>query len=502
MKNQLIGLLMLISITVAGQNPLTLNEGSLPKCYRSDNVGFIILFNGGLNIPLQYGDTVFAFGEIEGKNVILSRPCAWKKDTLAVPFAYNLNEMELTAPELATGAKFGTAIKIGVIKNKQLRELVPVSIKGAGSEKNGQMLAAPLSVFEVTLGSNSIRDEIGKLYMCPFLEWETVQMPIQGAEQLIMNNAPVVNQKVYFNSFKPKYLYNEKWTLTAIDSKLVEKKLNKTIVYKRYVEFGLKDIQAGSVTLTVTGVDYQNNPYSFTHTISYPPAQALLIPDLTVQMFRLAIDRITYSVVPGGLRLQYNDKWLNGVFPECKLVVGGVKEWKVSTPGYPNMPTLFTKTITDGKLDVTIALPLDGKTWSNLYLDFLPLYLKDNYRVDLRKSIFYVTPLPPTIPPIVFNNNPVPEGATENKYIAVLQVGQSITVYNKTNQNVGFSLKETATSSGSMWGASVKANSQVNKVSVFNPTKYKNLKGKSLLVTFYLPSNYPDARGVLEFIVK
>lgn len=507
MKKVVLFMLMIVSAFAAAQSSIPDNTtGSLPRCYGSGNVGFIIMFNSGLNTPLQFGDTIFAFGEIEGKNVILSKPCAWKKDTLAVPFAYNLNETDPSAPELSTGAKFGTPVKIGVIKNGTKRKLTPASIKGAGSVKNGEMLAAPLSVFEVTLGNNSVGNEIGELFMCPFLEWETVQMPIQGDEQLIMNNAPAVNQKVYFRSFSPKYLYNEKWTLQAIDSRLEEKAFGPgRAVYERSVIMGLKDLQAGSVTLTVTGVDYLNNSHTFTHIISYPPVQTMLIPDLTIQMFRLAIDRITYSVVPGGLRLQYNDKWLNGIFPEVKLVVSGVKTWNVSSPGFPNVPVIFTKTITDGKLDVTIALPLDGKTWSNLYFDFLPLYLKDNYRVDLRKSIFYVTPPIKVIKPIVFNNNPIPEGATENKYIAVVQVGQSITIYNKTDKSVGFSLKETVTvTSGTMWGTNVKANSEITKSVVFNPTKYNKLKDKSLFVEFFVspPSDYPDDKGILEFIVK
>jgi hypothetical protein len=354
-------------------------QSPLPPVYNTGNV-FFLYVPASPTSPLQSKDTIFAFCEISGKNVILGYGrCKTDSGTI---FSASMNETGPQAPGLFTGSSYGQLISLGVLRNGNLSKLNLASIYRMADDNKTLLTdvkAYPMDLYELSF--SSIGDQI-TLYPCPFYEWEMVQLPIPGIPTIALSKTPAVGELIDYYKFNPRYLKNVTFTLSpGSDSKLQNLAFGRTgKIYKRLVVVGLQDIKKGYINITVSGNNYLGEPWSSNHTITFPPGKTELIPNLTTSQWQRLVASIKYQSAPGGVRV-YSPL----LFPEVTITLSGSQVWKVSTPGFPNPPVLFTKNCIDGKLDFVMALPLNYPSWAKLDLWLRCLYSKNVTVIDARK---------------------------------------------------------------------------------------------------------------------
>lgn len=359
-------------------NPL-FSQSALPPVYNTGNV-FFLYVPASPTSPLLPKDTIFAFCEISGKNVILGYGrCKTDSGTI---FSASMNETGPQAPGLFTGSSYGQLISLGVLRNGNLSKLNFASIYRMADDNKTLLTdvkAYPMDLYELSF--SSIGDQI-TLYPCPFYEWEMVQLPIPGISTMALSKTPVVGELIDYYKFNPRYLKNTTFALSPeSDSKLQNLAFGRTgQIYKRLVVVGLQDIKKGYINITVSGNNYLGEPWSSKHTITFPPGKTELIPNLTTSQWKRLVASIKYQSAPGGVRV-YSPL----LFPEVIITLSGSQVWKVSTPGFPNPPVLFTKNCIDGKLDFVMALPLNYPSWAKLDLRIQCLYSKNVTVIDARK---------------------------------------------------------------------------------------------------------------------
>jgi hypothetical protein len=330
--------------------------------------------------PLLPKDTIFAFCEISGKNVILGYDrCKTDSGTI---FSASMNETGPQAPGLFTGSSYGQLISLGVLRNGNLSKLNLASIYRMADDNKTllpDVKAYPMDLYELSF--SSIGNQI-TLYPCPFYEWEMVQLPIPGIATMALSKTPVVGELIDYYKFNPRYLKNATFALSPeSDSKLQNLAFGRTgQIYKRIVVVGLQDIKKGYINITISGNNYLGEPWSSKHAITFPPGKTELIPNLTTSQWKRLVASIKYQSAPGGVRV-YSPL----LFPEVTITLSGSQVWKVSTPGFPNPPVLFTKNCIDGKLDFVMALPLNYPSWAKLDLWLHCLYSKNVSVIDARK---------------------------------------------------------------------------------------------------------------------
>jgi hypothetical protein len=374
----LLAVLMAILPCSPSLNPL-FSQSTLPPVYNTGNV-FFLYVPVSPTTPLLPKDTIFAFCEISGKNVILGYN-RWNADSGAI-FSAFMNETGPQAPEIYTGASYGQQVFLGLLRSGNLSELNLETIYRAADDNKKllpELKAYPMDLS--VLSFSSIGDNI-TLYPCPFYEWELVQLPMPGISTIALSKTPVVGELIDYYKFNPRYLKNGTFTLSpGSDSKLQNLAFGRTgTIYKRLVVVGLQDIKKGYINITVSGNNYLGEPWSSNHTITFPPGKTELIPNLTTSQWQRLVASIKYQSAPGGVRV-YSPL----LFPEVTITLSGSQVWKVSTPGFPNPPVLFTINCIDGKLDFVMALPLNYPSWAKLDLWLRCLYSKNVTVIDARK---------------------------------------------------------------------------------------------------------------------
>lgn len=264
-------ILGLISLTVSAQLP-EIQSGSIEPCFVSIMNSHVKILDsltdpnpkyGDVLHPLKQGEEIFAYCEIEGKNTLIGKG-VWVFDDKAIAdtgciFAVMLNDKGVTAPNQITGIEYGEKFKIGVVKDGFMIDLIPSKVY------NSQMKKAELKAYSLELyriEGITYGDTLKEINEVPYLIWLHAQKPTKGKDTLIVTKTFDLNKNdniVKFIETKPKFMYNVKYDLVNSTSKVLPWDLG--------IQLSKGDFDKGVLTINVSGSDYYENPYVFTHTI-------------------------------------------------------------------------------------------------------------------------------------------------------------------------------------------------------------------------------------------
>jgi len=265
MKNQLIGLLMLISIAVAGQKPLTRNDGNFPSTiyhvYESDNSW------------MKPGASIFSAFMIEGKlyasgeNIIGGNQVdamAFHNTGSDAPYqlAFDVIVQGLAKEPVKTGLDFNEVVYWGLWDGAVMKQLI---LKSTYTSRAGET-----AIFELT-------DVVLEIMDNPY--WSI--NPVWPSDTTLKIKTPTATNRQFYlynlaysgnvgRLFYPKYLLKLNWEMVEGDTKVTNSYNKKKDIYflnQAKFRFTQTDIERGYILVRLKGTPHKNSRSSETSKI-------------------------------------------------------------------------------------------------------------------------------------------------------------------------------------------------------------------------------------------